>query len=194
MPQPVRDVKLPNYTSAYPEQPGCKYSGYLSCGVPLHYAIPQAGFDCSSGASGSYDLPPGQYVVPFAITVLNDLHQQAPASPVQLWASDLANSDGMQAGSGDLQVTGQAGSALTWESDGSCAGWTLNAGGQNTQFGFIGPATASQLADAHVYAAWGHQAARGGSASWGSARPLGMPEPAGGCQRPIAYRVALLMA
>lgn len=55
------------------------------------------------------------------------------------------------------QIAVQVGSQLTWESDGSCEylGPYLNQGGQDTPFGFIGPATPTELRHMVLYVRWG---------------------------------------
>src|SRR4051812_43850329 len=148
MPGPVHSVPVPPGT----DSSGYKNQSTLSFGVPLHFSIPRQGFDCYLGSSGASDLPPGQYVVPFAFTTKNMINQQAPAFTPQIWEQEDTS------GNPSVQITGQSSSLLTWESDGSCQGGMLNAGGQDTEFGFIGPATPEQLRHAVIYVAWGNNA------------------------------------
>lgn len=127
----------------------------LSFGVALHYAIPREGFDCNLGPSGSQDLPPGQYVIPFTYSMENMINQQNGGQEPQVW---VTGADGNQ-----LQIAGQSGSLMTWVDDqgGSCSAPLLSAHGTSgdsaRKFGVIGPATLDQLRHAIVYAAWGNE-------------------------------------
>jgi hypothetical protein len=146
LPGPVKTVQLPKWTSTEPLQPGYVYTGSVPFGVPLHYQIPSAVLDCNIASDGPQDQPPGTYVVPFAVTLVNRLAQQAPGPLPQIWAT---LPDGSQ-----LQATGQSGSQMAWR-DVGCSGVTLGADSSDTAYGAIGPATPSQLQQATVYVAWG---------------------------------------
>jgi hypothetical protein len=132
--------KLPDFTYI----PGYRTRNEIAFGPALHYAIPREGFDCQLGPSGSGDLPPGQYAVPFEVIVINRLSQQAPANPP---ASMTVTEDG---GQQVPQITGEASSAMTNALDG-CEGITLPANGITMFYGLIGPATAASLQHAVVH-------------------------------------------
>jgi hypothetical protein len=112
----------------------------------LHYAIPQQGFDCQS-TSGTGDLPPGQYAVPFKITIHNLIGQQSPAIGPLVWGTDGSPSMTVMGPSNQIQVTGNAGSARTYD-NGSCesaGGVALDAFGSMSLYGFVGPASVTEL-------------------------------------------------
>ena len=150
LPSPVNRWALKPYTGPN----GYKVQDSIVFGVPLHYAIPQDLINCDTAYPGQrQDLPPGQYVVPFEVTVTNQTGQQAPAIVAGLWAGDAS-------GNATLDVTNgmQNGNDTNglW-ADGSCTlnnGQNLNAGGSTALFGFIGPATPAQLADTVMYTDW----------------------------------------
>lgn len=140
MPQPYTRFPLPTHE-------GIK--GYVTVGVPLHFNIPRQGFDCQLINDSSPDLPPGQYVLSFAYTAVNRGNQQLPAYAPQIWVTV----DGQENVIG-TQITGDAGSLMIWESDGSCQGGYINPGTSDTEFGFIGPFTKDQLKRMALYATW----------------------------------------
>jgi hypothetical protein len=131
----------------YTNPDGYRVKDSIKFGVPLHFAVPQELFDCNSSASYQFDLPPGQIVVPFEITIKNLINQQGRA---------IYPSMSVTSSEGNFQVTGMSGSALPWR-DGTCTTETshlLSAGSSDALYGFIGPATAAQLAGAKVSLWW----------------------------------------
>jgi hypothetical protein len=147
---PADPIPGPRHTwqlAIYTDPNGYQVKDRIIFGVPLHYAVPQRLFDCNSSADYQFDLPPGQYVVPFEVTVKNLLHQQAKAVYPGVSAA---------VPEGSLPVAGVSGRDTMW-SDGNCtlaAQRLLGAGGSGALYGFIGPATPAQLAHAEVSVAW----------------------------------------
>jgi hypothetical protein len=156
LPGPTGKWLLPPITT----QEGYKVSDNVVLGVPLHYAIPNTMKDCYSAYSYSQDLPPGQYVIPFAITIQNLTGQQARAAYPVVWAS---NPDG--ATTVDMTSSGANGNDESglWQ-DGSCnsqVNMITNSGGSATLYGLIGPATPAQLAALTLNVSWQNGAAPG---------------------------------
>jgi hypothetical protein len=129
---PVHGWQLAPYTN--PD--GYKVQDRIDFGVPLHFRIPNRVKDCFS----AYDLKPGQFAVPFAITVKNLLPQQGVAITPGMYATYDGQPDSYgQVTSQSLDVT-SVGSAL-W-GDGTCSSDTRQtppAGGTVVMYGFIGP-------------------------------------------------------
>ena len=142
LPQPFTTWDLGDYTSSQ----GYHVRGFVRIWNALHYSIPRMGFDAMLGPSGSQDLPPGKYVVPFSFTLVNLNHQQCPAGHIQIWAS---LPDGTQ-----LQVTGQAGSRETWDNGSDMASTLEGYHAMENMYGLVGPASADELLHATFYAAW----------------------------------------
>lgn len=124
---------------------GYKFAFTLSFGPPLHYSIPQKSDDCqTSSPDERTDLPPGQYAIPWALTIHNLLQQQAPAGPPVI-AITSPNST-----IGDYNLTEI--NSYTWF-DGSCEGMTLGAGSSATLYGMVSPsgATPQQIRNSILY-------------------------------------------
>jgi hypothetical protein len=122
-------------------------------GVPLHYAIPTALEDCNLSDPVTQDLPPGQYVTPFAIIIHNQTAQQARAIAPGVWITDSS-------GNPTLDITGSGmngnDTGATW-ANGDCETnyyHTMNQGGSDALYGLIGPATPTQLASSYVQVNW----------------------------------------
>lgn len=147
LPGPTRTVILPDWTSTAPLQAGYRYGGSVTFGVPLHYQIPGEAVSCEQ--AGRYDQPPGQDVVPIAVTLVNLLAQQAPAPLPTIWATEPDGSS--------LTVTGYDGGTMGWRDAGcpGAGGISLAAHSSDIAYGVIGPATPAQLQHATVYIAWG---------------------------------------
>lgn len=144
MPGSTNTLQLRPYTN--PD--GYKIRDSITFGVPLHYAVPQQLFDCSSSAY-QFDLQPGKVVIPIMIHIQNLTPQQSPAFYPTLHITDKDGNYG-------VQITGASGSANMW-ADGSCAqsvSHNLNAGGTDAVWGFIGPATPAQLAATYINVTW----------------------------------------
>jgi hypothetical protein len=110
-------------------------------GPPLHYDIPQVLEDCYTAYTDlRSDLDPGMYVIPIQAITTNHTAQQAPAADPEISAEDA---DG-----NEVTVTDVLHMTLP---DGACrmdVYAQMGQGGQTSLSGYIGPATASQLADA----------------------------------------------
>lgn len=108
-------------------------------GAPLHFSIPQVLEDCYTAYPDQRgDLDPGMYVIPIQAVTTNHTSQQAPASDPAISAEDA---DG-----NPVTVTDVLHMTLP---DGACrmdVYGVMAKGGQTSLSGFIGPATASQLA------------------------------------------------
>jgi hypothetical protein len=148
---PVHGWQLAPYTN--PD--GYKVQDRIDFGVPLHFRIPNRVKDCFSAYDYTYDLKPGQFAVPFAITVKNLLPQQGVAITPGMYATYDGQPDSYgQVTSQSLDVT-SVGSAL-W-GDGTCSSDTRQtppAGGTVVMYGFIGPGTVQQLQAATIKIQW----------------------------------------
>ena len=109
-------------------------------GAPLHFSIPQVLEDCYTAYPDQRgDLDPGMYVVPIQAITTNHTNQEAPAWDPAITAEDASGNP----------VTITDALHMTW-GDGKCrmdVYQVMPRGGQATLSGYIGPATASQLAD-----------------------------------------------
>ena len=147
LPGPLNTWQLKVYTSA----DGYRMQDSVTFGVPLHYAIPNYLRDCYSGyQGGQQDLPPGEFVVPFEEHFANQTGQQAPAFGPDVWAGDSNGNPTLDVTNGNKNGND---TSAAW-ANGDCSAsdsHTLNAGGTDAWYGFIGPATAAQLAAAYIY-------------------------------------------
>jgi len=147
LPGPVSTWQLKPYTNA----DGYRMQDSVTFGVPLHFAIPNYLRDCYGGyQGGQLDLPPGEFVVPFEKHFANQTGQQAPAFGPDVWAGDSNGSPTVDVTGGNKDGND---TSATW-ANGDCSAsdsHTLNAGGTDALYGFIGPATAAQLAAAYIY-------------------------------------------
>ncbi len=140
IPAPFGGWRLAPYTSPK----GYKVQNVIRVGVPLHFAIPNMVHDCFSAYNYRYDLPPGQVVLPVEILITNHTNQSSPG----IWPS-LAVID--KAGN-NLDVNSYG--SWLW-ANGNCSMDTYHAlpsGGSDAIFGFIGPATPSELEGATITA------------------------------------------
>jgi hypothetical protein len=136
LPSPAGGIRFAPATDAkgYTEQLTVR------AGAPLHNRIPRVLEDCYT-AYPKYrgDLDPGTYVIPVQAIITNHTAQEATAADPDIAAQDASGAT--------VPMTDEL--HMTWAT-GGCRTDVLNTmpqGGQTTLTGFIGPATASQLAD-----------------------------------------------
>jgi hypothetical protein len=135
LPSPAGGVRFASSTDSkgYTEQVTVRV------GAPLHFNIPQVLEDCYTAYPDQRsDLDPGMYVIPIQTVTTNHTNQEAPA-----WdpAISAENADGNPVPMTDvLHMTLASGSCrMDYYT-------TLHVGGSTTLTGYVGPATASDLA------------------------------------------------
>ena len=141
------------HLNPYTNSDSYKVQDDIVFGVPLHYAIPTALEDCNLEDPVTQDLPPGQYVIPFAIIIHNRTAQQAPAITPGVWITDSSGSPTLDMAGSNMNGND---TGATW-ANGDCEtnySHTMNQGGSDALYGLIGPTTPAQLASSYVQVNW----------------------------------------
>ncbi len=141
MPGPYRTFSLPPYKDSN----GYTYTVSLEIGVPLHFAIPPQAENCEDGGPPA-DLAPGQYAIPYSMTVRNTTGQEAPMQEptvpnIEYWGQEIPGMTPTQW----MGVSGWGAGIPTLQDGNGCLdadnGENLPAGYSDALFGLMGPVT-----------------------------------------------------
>ncbi len=147
---------------------GQKYSFSISLGVPLHSQIPDGVYSCQQNDGSAQDLPAGQYVIPIALNIGDQVGEQEEALVPQVTVTLPGSAQPI------MTATPEEG----YWAGGNCGPVTLNPG-VTALFGVIGASnpytqqgqgmTLAEIKTATVSAAW---TTPGGTATALSTRSL----------------------